>query len=99
MRYGLAGVLSTYALSEVLGMKSVILVLVFLIGVALAKKSQRTLFQNEIHPIVKIVPMVGVGLLLGAISVAPNRVFLSFAIVALLGVASSVVPTRSLWDS
>ncbi len=99
MRYGIAGLLSTYALSEVLGMKSIVLVLVFLVGVALAKKSQRTLFQNEVHPIVKTVPMVGVGLLLGAISVSPNRVFLSFAIVAVLAVVSSVVPTRSLWDA
>ena len=99
MRYGLAGVLSTYALSEVLGFKSIVLVLVFLTGVALAKKSQRVLFQNEVHPIVKTIPMVGVGLILGAISVSPNRVFLSFAIVALLAVASSVIRTRSLWDA
>jgi hypothetical protein len=99
MRYGLAGVLSTYALSEVLGLKSIVLVLVFLAGVALAKKSQRVLFQNEVHPIVKTIPMVGVGLILGAISVSPNRVFLSFAIVALLAVASSVIRTRSLWDA
>jgi hypothetical protein len=99
MRYGLAGVLSTYALSEVLGLKSIVLVLVFLTGVALAKKSQRTLFEKEVHPIVKTIPMVGVGLLLGAISVSPNRVFLSFAIVAVLAVVSSVVPTRSLWDA
>ena len=99
MRYGLAGVLSTYALSEVLGLKSIVLVLVFLTGVALAKKSQRTLFEKQVHPIVKTIPMVGVGLLLGAISVSPNRVFLSFAIVAVLAVVSSVVPTRSLWDA
>jgi hypothetical protein len=99
MRYGLAGVLSTYALSEVLGMRSIVLVLVFLTGVALAKKSQRVLFQNAVHPIVKTIPMVGVGLILGAISVSPNRVFLSFAIVALLAVASSVIRTRSLWDA
>jgi hypothetical protein len=99
MRYGLAGLLSTYALSEVLGLKSIVLVLVFLTGVALAKKSQRTLFEKEVHPIVKTIPMVGVGLLLGAISVSPNRVFLSFAIVAVLAVVSSVVPTRSLWDA
>jgi len=99
MRYGLAGVLSTYALSEVLGLKSIVLVLVFLTGVALAKKSQRVLFQNAVHPIVKTIPMVGVGLILGAISVSPNRVFLSFAIVALLAVASSVIRTRSLWDA
>ena len=99
MRYGIAGLLSTYLLSEVLGMESIILVVVFLIGVALAKKSQRTLFKNEVHPIVKTIPMVGIGLVLGTISVSPNRVFLSFAIVALLAVASSVIRTRSLWDA
>jgi hypothetical protein len=99
MRYGIAGLLSTFLLSEVLGMKSIVLVLVFLIGVALAKKSQRRLFKNEVHPIVKTIPMVGVGLILGAISVAPNRVFFSFAIVAVLAVLSSVVRTRSLWDA
>ena len=99
MRYGIAGLLSTFLLSEVLGMKSIVLVLVFLIGVALAKKSQRRLFKNEVHPIVKTIPMVGVGLILGAISVSPNRVFFSFAIVAVLAVLSSVVRTRSLWDA
>jgi hypothetical protein len=99
MRYGIAGLLSTYALSEVLGMKSIILVVVFLIGVALAKKSQRTLFKNEVHPIVKTIPMVGIGLVLGTISVSPNRVFFSFAIVAVLALLSSVVRTRSLWDA
>ena len=99
MRYGIAGLLSTYLLSEVLGMESIILVVVFLIGVALAKKSQRTLFKNEVHPIVKTIPMVGIGLVLGTISVSPNRVFFSFAIVALLAVLSSVVRTRSLWDA
>ena len=98
MRYGIAGLLSTYLLSEVLGMESIILVVVFLIGVALAKKSQRTLFKNEVHPIVKTIPMVGIGLVLGTISVSPNRVFFSFAIVALLAIVSSVVRTRSLWD-
>ena len=98
MRYGIAGLLSTYLLSEVLGMESMILVVVFLIGVALAKKSQRTLFKNEVHPIVKTIPMVGIGLVLGTISVSPNRVFFSFAIVALLAIVSSVVRTRSLWD-
>ena len=98
MRYGIAGLLSTYLLSEVLGMESIILVVVFLIGVALAKKSQRTLFKNEVHPIVKTIPMVGIGLVLGTISVSPNRVFFSFAIVALLAMVSSVVRTRSLWD-
>lgn len=99
MRYGIAGLLSTYLLSEVLGVESIILVVVFLIGVALAKKSQRTLFKNEVHPIVKTIPMVGIGLVLGAISVSPNRVFFSFAIVAVLAVVSSVVRTRSLWDA
>jgi hypothetical protein len=99
MRYGIAGLLSTYALSEVLGMKSIILVVVFLIGVALARKFQRTLFKNEVHPIVKTIPMVGIGLVLGTISVSPNRVFFSFAIVAVLAVVSSVVRTRSLWDA
>ena len=99
MRYGIAGLLSTFLLSEVLGVKSIVLVLVFLIGVALAKKSQRRLFKNEVHPIVKTIPMVGVGLILGAISVSPNRVFFSFAIVAVLAVLSSVVRTRSLWDA
>jgi hypothetical protein len=99
MRYGIAGLLSTYALSEVLGMKSIVLVLVFLSGVAFANKSKRLLFQNEVHPIVKTIPMVGVGLVLGAISVSSNRVFFSFAIVAVLAVISSVVRTRSLWDA
>jgi hypothetical protein len=99
MRYGIAGLLSTYALSEVLGMKSIVLVLVFLSGVAFANKSKRLLFQNEVHPIVKTIPMVGVGLVLGAISVSPNRVFFSFAILAVLAVISSVVRTRSLWDA
>lgn len=98
-RYGIAGLLSTYALSEVLGMESIILVLVFLFGVALAKKSQRALFKNEVHPIVKTIPMVGIGLILGAISVSPNRVFFSFAIVAVLAIVSSAVRTRSLWDA
>ena len=98
-RYGIAGLLSTYALSEVLGMESIILVLVFLFGVALAKKSQRALFKNEVHPIVKTIPMVGIGLILGAISVSPNRVFFSVAIVAVLAIVSSAVRTRSLWDA
>ena len=80
-------------------MKSIILVVVFLIGVALAKKSQRTLFKNEVHPIVKTIPMVGIGLVLGTISVSPNRVFFSFAIVAVLALLSSVVRTRSLWGA
>ena len=80
-------------------MRSIVLVLVFLIGVAVAKKSQRVLFKNEVHPIVKTIPTVGVGLILGAISVSPNRVFFSFAIVAVLAVLSSVVRTRSLWDA
>jgi hypothetical protein len=99
MRYGLAALLSTYALSDKLGLGSVILVLVFLGGIALAKKFERKLLRNEVHPIVKTVPMVGFGLLLGAISVSQNRVFISFTVVAVLGIASSAIRTRTLWDS
>jgi hypothetical protein len=99
MRYGLAGLLSTYALSEVLGLRSILLVLIFLTGIALAKNFDHKLMKNEVHPIAKTIPMVGVGLLLGTISVSPNRVFISFAIVAVLAVASSVIRSRSLWDA
>lgn len=98
-RYGVAGLLSTYALSEVLGMRSVVLVVVFLGAVALTKRSPRVVMKNEVHPIVKTLPMVGVGLLLGAVSVSPSRVFLAFAIVTVLAAATSLIRTRTLWDS
>ena len=99
MRYGSAGLLSTYALSEVLGLKSVVLVVVFLVAVAITKRSPRTVMKNEVHPIVKTLPMVGVGLFLGAVSVSPSRVFIAFAIMTVLAAATSLVRTRALWDS
>jgi hypothetical protein len=98
-RYGLAGLLSTFVLSEVLGMRSIVLVVVFLIAVAATKRFPRSLKEKEVHPIVKTVPMAAFGLLLGAIAVSPSRVFVSFAIVAILAAGASLVRTRPLWDS
>ena len=98
-RYVLAGLLTTYALSEFLGMRSIILVMVFFVGFAVAKRISKIVMKNEVHPIVKTLPMVGLGLLLGAISVSANSAFIAFALVAVLAVAGSLIRTRTLWDS
>jgi hypothetical protein len=98
-RYGFSGILSTFVLSEVLGMRSIILVLVFLVAVAFTRRFPRATKKREIHPIVKTVPIAAFGLFLGAVAVSPSRVFIAFAIVAILAGCASLVRTRTLWDS
>ncbi len=98
-RYGLAGLLSTFVLFEVLGMRSVVLVVVFLFAVAVTKRFPRSLKDKEVHPIVKTVPMAAFGLLLGTFAVSPSRAFIAFAVVAVLAASGSLVRTRPLWDS
>jgi hypothetical protein len=98
-RYGLAGLLSTFVLSEVLGAKSIVLVLVFLVVVAATRRFPRVIKTKEVHPIVKTVPMAAFGLLLGAVAVSPSRVFVAFLIVAVLAGTASFIHTRTLWDS
>jgi len=98
-RYGLSGLLSIFLLYEVLGMRSIVVVLVFFFVVVLTRRFPRPLKIREIHPIVKTVPMAIFGLLLGAVAVSPSRVFIAFAIVAILTATASLVRTRTLWDS
>ena len=98
-RYGLSGLLSIFLLFEVLGMRSIVVVLVFLLVVVLTRRFPRPLKSREIHPIVKTVPMAIFGLLLGAIAVSPSRVFIALTIVAILTATASLVRTRTLWDS
>jgi hypothetical protein len=98
-RYGLAGLLSAFVLSEVLGAKSIVLVLVFLVVVAATRRFPRVIKTKEVHPIVKTVPMAAFGLLLGAVAVSPSRVFVAFLIVAVLAGTASFIHTRTLWDS
>ena len=98
-RYGISGLLSIFLLFEVLGMRSIVVVLVFLFVVVLTRRFPRPLKSREIHPIVKTVPMAIFGLLLGAIAVSPSRVFIAFAVVAIMTATASLVRTRTLWDS
>ena len=97
--YATAGLLTIFLLAEVLGLKSIVVVLVFLFAVVLARRFPRPLKSREIHPIVKTAPMAIFGLLLGAIAVSPSRVFIAFFIVAILTATASLVRTRTLWDS
>ena len=84
-------------LSPILGWKAFVLIGVFLAGVGLSPRIGRRV-SLEVHPIVKKVPMVCLGIALGAISVSPERALLAFGIITLVVLATLPVRTRQLWS-
>lgn len=94
--YVVVATAAALALSPILGWKAFVLIGAFLLGVALTRKfAARGLV--EVHPIVKKVPMVGLGIALGSIAVSPDRALLAFGIITLIVLATLPVRTRQLW--
>lgn len=96
MAYVLATLTAAIVLFPVLGWRSLFLIGCFVGGVLLSNRfGQRV--SVEVHPIVKKVPMLVLGVTLGSIAVSPDRAFLSFAIIMILAIASLQIRTRKLW--
>lgn len=92
-----AGVLTTYALSEILGWKSIVLVVAFLVGTTYVRRVSTKRELKQVHPVVKTVPMVTLGLVIAQFSVSPSKAFVAFAAIAAVATVTSVVRPRSLW--
>jgi hypothetical protein len=94
--YVVTATAASLVLSPILGWKAFVLIGVFLCGAALSRKfSDRG--SIEVHPIVKKIPMVFLGLALGSIAVSPDRALLAFAIITVVVLATLRVRTRQLW--
>lgn len=84
-------------LAPIVGWKALVLIAVFLLGVTGLRRAPAK-FSTEVHPIVKKVPMLALGIGLGSIAVSPNRAFLAFAVIAVVALATIPVRTRQLWQ-
>lgn len=94
--YALVATTSALVLSPILQWKAYVLIGVFLLGVSLSRKfADRG--SIEVHPIVKKIPMVFLGLALGSFAVSPGRAFLAFGLITVTVLATLRVRTRQLW--
>jgi ABC-type proline/glycine betaine transport system permease subunit len=96
-KIGVAAVLTTYALSEILGWRSIVLVVAFLAGTTYVRQVSTRRDLKQVHPVVKTVPMVALGLAMAQFSVSPSKAFIAFAAIAVVATVTSVVRPRPLW--
>jgi hypothetical protein len=97
-KYTVATAVISFTMYEILQWSALALAVFFLLGATFVRRQTHNKLKREFHPIVRTIPMLGIGLSIAAVSVSVGNALWSFAAIAVLGIVALFIRTRTLWD-